>query len=151
MPIELLYLVMATSGMYDAATRWVVAAFTSRDEAFNYREKAAEASAALIAEHKNRPENKGQNYVYITEPTAYDLGHSVMDTDVRYWVEPVPMPKGLLPKGGLMSIADSFSDAAAVCRDLSYPEFAKARGQKRAPSEPVTGDFAAKLQAALGH
>lgn len=150
MPLEILYLVVACSGVYDTFAKWVVAAFPTLEDANAYRALASEASEAAIAAYKRSPEGRGRHYVYFDAPTKYDLAHSVRDTKVTYQVEPLPLVTGAMGSLGLMAMADAFASAQAVTRELNYPGIAQKMGKAPPlPAVEVKSDFADKLKAAL--
>lgn len=150
MPLEILYLVVASSGCYDSFTRWVVAAFATLDAAVAHRDLAAQASAEAVKAHQRSPEGRGRKYVYFDAPTKYDLAHSVRDTEVKYTVEPLPLVTGPLGSLGLMAIADAFASAEGVTRELNYPGITQRMGKPQPlPAVEVKSDFADKLKAVL--
>jgi hypothetical protein len=150
MPIELLYLVVASSGRYDFYYKWVVAAFPTLEAAVEYRDLASKASQEAIEEYKRSPDNEGMSYVYFDAPTKYDLGHSVRGTAVTYRIETLPFVKGMLPSMGLMSIADQVSSAEAVVREINNPGITERMGLSAPqPAVEVKSDFADKLKAVL--
>ncbi len=150
MPIDIIYLVVASSGMYDDRSTWNVAAFLTLEAANAHRDLAQQASEQAIEDYKNSPEGRGRDYVYFDMPTAYDLAHRVFDTRVNYRVEPVPLVQGALSGIGLMAVADAFSSAQAVTRELAFPGISQKMGKpKPAPVVEVKSAFADKLLAAL--
>lgn len=151
----LLFLLMASSGSYDDATTWVVASFLSLEEAEAYRGLAHEASVAAIAAYREASDSQ---YAYFDEPTRYDLTHSVRDTVVRYWLEPVPLIQGALPQAGLLAHVDAYATAMAQTRELNHRHqerlFARPlpRCSRQAAPEllaSVQHDFGSKLAQAL--
>ena len=150
MNIQLYYLVMASSGVYDCFSQWVVACFAKLDDANAYRLLAANASKESIEAYKASPEGRDRKYMYFDEPTKYDLGHSVRDTEVTYRVTPVPFVEGAVGHPGLLSIAEAFGSARAVTDELNYPGLAQ-KQRRPVPLLPaeVKSDFGDKLKAAL--
>lgn len=150
MPLEMLYLVLGSTGAYDMHTKWVVAAFLSLEAAEAHKALATQASLAAVAAFKKSEEGRGREYVYFDAPTKYDLGHRVYDTDVRYYVEPVPLVNGALPASGLLGIADALSSAEALARESNNPGVSQRMGKAQPqPAVEVRGAFADKLKAAL--
>ncbi len=150
MNIDIIYLVSASSGMYDDRSTWNVAAFLSLEAAVAHRDLAQQASEQAVEAYKNSPEGRGRDYVYFDLPTAYDLGHRVFDTKVTSRVEPVPLVQGALSGLGLMAAADAFSSAEAVTREMAFPGISQQMGKPTpAPVTQVKGDFGDKLRAAL--
>ena len=150
MPIEMLYLVMASSGLYDCHAKWVVCALRSLPEADAYCVLASAASEAAIAAYKQTDEGRDASYTYFRAPTKYDLAHEVNDTPVRYYVEPVPLCVADLPTTGLLGIADAYATAQGLARERNMPGLSqRLRKPVPVPAVEVTGDFAAKLKAAI--
>ncbi len=150
MPLEMLYLVLGSTGTYDMHTKWVVAAFLSLEAAEAHKVLATNASLAAVAAYKKSEEGRGRQYVYFDAPTKYDLAHRVYDTDVRYYVEPVPLVNGALPASGLLGIADALASAEGLARESNNPGLSqRMRKAPPAPAVDVRSDFGSKLKAVL--
>lgn len=150
MALQLLYLVVASSGLYDCYTRWVVAAFPTLEDALAHRDLATQASREAIDAYKRSAEGRNLGCIYFDAPTKYDLAHSVRDTEVSYRVEPVPFVTDALGSSGLMAIAHAVGCAEAVTRELNFPGFAQKTGRPQPQlAVEVKSDFADKLKAVL--
>ena len=151
--MNVMYLVVALTGLYDATRRRIVAAYSTLAQAEAHRAAAQVLADSLIA----KAHAEGQDN-YVSDVNGLDLDMEIWDGFCSYALDAVLAPQpgeplgNFLQHGALLGAAQAEIERNRRLYDKRYAqmmaEFEAKQGPK-APQEPITGTFASKLQAAL--